>query len=661
MGVKTFPAKQKPDISTINTLDSAQRNQKEPTGRFKQWKAKSINFCRKILLKIGNTFSSRPVRNESFHAKKIMPSNNEVVSDTLDTHKKNPQENKVQRHAIRKALEKRPTTIEESRNTLRTLESMQEVLKESPSSKPVLLEQVNDRIKVLTKSLITSNSSYNACQLKLLYTRSALDLILKKTGSHTIKLEAELESRIQELENNAEQASKIDQITNNEMAAVAKEKETLVKTLNKTGLKVTAKNLKNSIVEHLNAKQWHQINNTGSVIGNGNIYHFQEQCTPACEITQQPNLIEKGDSDPKKNIPNIFPEDYQGKGVTSHATKNTIHATNLFTSKIINNESNKEDFAAVRHGTLSPYGLKQSKERKDGAINRAKEVVLSALSLKPELLERACQGEAVNLMMTSCSLLTPDPFRGVVRPESDEKPMVKDQIDAFKALSYEKPLTLMMKTADGNPREIRINIDIIPFNFGVNSFAVNSKFDKIGGWEYSDSINNKGIQTLMGSTTPDVRIGGIAGKWLNANESHPNAPLVRVLVKQIQEIYSSQAHRTLKGGAYKLVSRLNYLTWLMGGIPCTNCKSGKDRTSESILETHALVAHHKLYKKVPKWKETSKDQSYLVKEFSLKGPHHEIQKLNVGAPGFKVQTHILKEQGMNKEEMAQIIGFSSIT
>lgn len=553
-------------------------------------------------------------------------------------------------------MEKRPDSIESCRHLIRTLESKRgSLLKDVPSASQILLQQIDRRIDVLKKHLVSSYSSYHQCQLKRLEIEAGLELIQERDEPDIARLKFELESRLQKLDKTVSRASKMDHLTKDAVRGLANYPKYLVKLMVGKGFKITVKDIRKSVVVRLNREEWHDVNKVGSVMANGKEYRFEQQCTPGCRITGRAKATGAG---LKHCVSGIFPEDYKGLGVTSHATQNTVHATNLFTSRLVNQATGQEDLAIVRHGVNSPYGVKQGKARADGAFNRAKEVIVAAITLKPELLEKALQGEVVSLMVTSNSLLTPDAFRQLINPSGDEKPMLEDQLAAYDRLCSNQPVTLEIKTPEGQLRVIRIKLDLIPFNFGVNKFAVNAPLDAFGGWERSDSINSKGLGRLIGSTTSGSEDDGLVGQWLRENEKHHDAEVVRTLMNQIREIYSSQSHRALKGGAYKLTSRLIVLTWLIGGVPCTNCKSGKDRTSMSVATAEALVAHIHLYGKVPEWKKVCENQSHLVKEFCLQGGHHEIQRMNTGVPGFKIQKEVLREYGMNESEIAQVRGLS---
>lgn len=629
-------------------------------GKFKRWRTKGVELIKSVWSKTKKKpYSDLPRAPKGIELQRISSVEGRVISQLSDKRPGVQRQVSVEYPEIRTLLEKRPDSIEDCKVLIRTLEVKWDgLLKEETGISKDVLQQINNRIGVLRGCLISSTSSYHECQLKKLETEAALDLVPESGGRGMMELRAELTSRIQRLHDVSRRVSQTDRLTKGGVSSLAQYPEKLVKTMDEAGLKVTAKDIKKSVVARLNREQWHEVSKPGCVMANGREYRFQQQCTPGCRITGSKRAAGESGPGQKEEASGIFPEDYRGLGVTSHATQNTVHATNLFTSRLVDQATGQEDLAIVRHGVNSPYGVKPGNARSEGALNRAKEVVVSALTLKPELLEKAVRGEAVTLVMTSNSLLTPDPFRQLIEPSGDERPMLEDQLNAYKALCREQPVTLKIRTPGGRLRDIRVNLELIPFNFGVNKFAVDAPLDIFGGWDYSDSVNSEGLQRLIGSTIPGSGDGGLVGRWLQRHEGHPDAGVVRTLMKQVREIYSSQAHRSLEGGAYKLTSRLVVLTWLMGGVPCTNCKSGKDRTSMSVATAEALIAHIRLYGKVPAWREVSDDQSHLVKEFCLQGGHHEIQRMNTGVPGFKIQKEVLRGYGMNESEIAQVRGLS---
>ena len=400
-------------------------------------------------------------------------------------------------------------------------------------------------------------------------------------------------------------------------------------------LRVTAKDLIGKEVSLLEKGKVSIIQKEIKLYKDGGFHVFVQHSIPASSIQSDPKI--KGEYD-------MFPVDYDGGFISSYSKTNIDHATNLFVSKLsVKREGNQPVSQIVRHGILSPYGLpKDCIERKKGARARVEEVIIASLSTKPELLKVAMQGKVPSLTLVSTSLVTPDSLRKYLGQQA-EKEMLQDQIDAYKQVQNQKPLKLQIKLPNGNFKTIKLDVNIIPFNLGVNSYAVNSHLNSIaGGWSVSDRINSSSLNLLLGSLGHN-KIGGLAGEFLRQYPNHPNKITIIELIMQIKDIYINKAHHRNEGGAHKLNSRISVLAECLGFVPTINCKSGKDRTGLAVAVTEALVADILLNKRVPDWKTVDQTSQYLVQEFATQGGHHDIQTLNTGVPGFKCQKYILEK------------------
>ena len=400
-------------------------------------------------------------------------------------------------------------------------------------------------------------------------------------------------------------------------------------------LNVTAKDLIGKEVSLLEKGKLSIIKKEINLYKASGFHVFEQFSIPACSIQSDPK--NHGDYD-------MFPTDYEGGFISSYSKSNIHHATNLFISKLsVKGEGNQPVSQIVRHGILSPYGLpKDCIQRKQGARTRVEEVIVASLSTKPELLQIAMQGGVPSLTIVSTSLVTPDSLRKYLGKQ-EEKEMLKDQIDAYKQVQNEKPLKLKIKLPNGKIKTIKLDVNIIPFNLGVNSYAVKSQLNSIaGGWSVSDKINSSSLKLLLGSLVHN-EAGGLAGEFLRQYPKHPNKIFVIELIKQIKEIYINKAHHRNEGGAHKLNSRISVLAEFLGFVPMINCKSGKDRTGLAVAVTEALVADILLNKRVPDWKTVDQMSQYLVQEFAIQGGHHDIQALNTGVPGFNCQKYVLQK------------------
>ncbi|MFK0569551.1 inositol phosphate phosphatase SopB [Endozoicomonas sp.] len=429
--------------------------------------------------------------------------------------------------------------------------------------------------------------------------------------------------------------------------------KTILRTFQKEGVSVSVIGFKRAMVKKFGGESWDTITNRFLLGTDEKKRKITQKCIPACKIGR--DLLSQFNSGL-----DVFPSAYHDKGVIAHAIKDKNHATNMFISQL--NIDGDKELTIVRHGINSAYGLRDATARNIAAMNRAKEVITAALASKQELFGKALRGEVVQLSVTSSSLVTPDHFRRVLKPKGDEKRMLRDQYNAFEELRKQSPVTLVVKDSNNQDKEIKIDLKLVSFNFGVNTFAVGENLNKLGGWSGSDRINRRGIKELIGypastSSTP----GGMVGEWLEQNNDDKNAPVVKELAWQIKEIFNSNAHHTLQGGAYKLPARIIVLTSLIGGVPCTNCKSGKDRTGMSVAAAEALFTYIQLNHSVPDWKSVDLKEAGFLKELCLRGGHHEIQRRNVGVGGFKIQPEILTNYGMNDTDIALVRGLSDIS
>ncbi|POB00635.1 type III secretion system effector inositol phosphate phosphatase [Chromobacterium sinusclupearum] len=326
----------------------------------------------------------------------------------------------------------------------------------------------------------------------------------------------------------------------------------------------------------------------------------------------------------------IFPIPYRGQGVCCESTRETAHAANLWTSEI-KAQSGETLFKGVRHAILSPYALeKGSIARREGAQNRACEVVAAALFARPELLDNALTGEVVPLQLVSTSLVTGGFW--------NEKDMLDDQVAAWNALSSERPLELTLMDATGQPRTVRILLEVAAFNFGVNELAL--KFQL--GHAQADAYNAAALQQLLGT---DLRVEAEPQGWVGAylaREPKPdNANRVWWLSRQLKAIWAAKAHRHDGGEPYKAAQRAALLAYEIGAVPCWNCKSGKDRTGmlDAELKREAVALHQGGGLAAPGARLES-DEQQLLQQILLYGGNGEVQAYNTGASGNKVMKEL---------------------
>ncbi|MET4695268.1 inositol phosphate phosphatase SopB [Endozoicomonas lisbonensis] len=430
--------------------------------------------------------------------------------------------------------------------------------------------------------------------------------------------------------------------------------------------------------EQLNNREWKVIHNSFEYGGRA----FSSKQTPASQIEvngEQQKLL-----------------DYQGsKGVSCADTKNLKHATNLLRTDF--QVGGHNEFTGIRHGVVDPYGVKGSDEAKalkaQGARKKAEEILIAALSTKPELFQQALKAaetgkEIPTLFTTSTSLLTTGVGSG------KEAKMQKTQNEAFKHFTApgNQPVEIELAGPDGTPRKIRMNIRQSRFNIPVNWGGVGPLSSIFGGRRNQARMNREAITDLVGNPKRGGEVGGMAAHWLGQyeekqrllaykltaeeNRANPDAALIKAikqessqlakdkktiqdLSRQIKDIYRKGRHHHEHKDAYKLAARVALLTHKLGGVPLINCKSGKDRTGMLDAEIKFLTARIAENGAVPEPGPLNEDEKALFREILLKSGNHEVQEMNVGVRGYKTEliTSIDERVG-NKDIREEVRGLS---
>ncbi|WP_455871804.1 inositol phosphate phosphatase SopB [Serratia proteamaculans] len=375
--------------------------------------------------------------------------------------------------------------------------------------------------------------------------------------------------------------------------------------------KIIRQEFKEAATKLRNNKQWEQVQT--SFKHNNNEYI----CT----------LIPAGKM--KIGSSDIFQHSYLDKGVCSSSTEESIHATNLWTSEIaVPSEEGKTNtlFKGVRHGILSPYGLKKDDpSRQTGALSRAKEVVTAALYAKPDLLKKALAGQEVPLQIVSTSLVTASQI-------GKEDEMLKDQMSAWQLLGKQTPVSLFVRDENGKLQQVKVKLGVVAFNFGVNEMAL-----KFGlGRSTSDKYNAQALNQLLGSDLkPSSLPGGMVGEYLKSRPK--NHPKVMALSQQLKQILINKSHHHDGGEPYKAAQRVAMLAYEIGAVPCWNCKSGKDRTGmlDAEIKREAVSQHQGSPLNKPGIPLSNNDKK-LFQQVLLNGGNSEVQAYNTGVAGNKV-------------------------
>ncbi len=365
-----------------------------------------------------------------------------------------------------------------------------------------------------------------------------------------------------------------------------------------------------SVKELLNDVTWNTVNNQ---------FSFKDK-------TFFSTLIPAGQM--KLGADDIHAAGYNDKGVCSKSNDETVHAVNLWSStfSVAQGDSRRTLFKGIRHGVLSPYGLKaDSEERCQGALARAREVVAAALYLQPDKMAQALAGNPIELALTSTSLLT-----AVDMGPLTEKSQLDDQLAAWASLSA-TPLVLNLRNARGEMVPVTIKVDVAAFNFGVNELALGLL--KLGQGS-SDDINQGALHKLLGNNlSPDAAPGGWVGQYLATQPK--NADRVRMLAQQLKTLLAQKAHHSDGGEPYKAAMRIALLSYEIGITPCWNCKSGKDRTGMLDVEIKREAAAVHIGEAGDAIGHLNATGQRLMQAVLLNSGNHEIQKYNTGAAGNK--------------------------
>ena len=336
---------------------------------------------------------------------------------------------------------------------------------------------------------------------------------------------------------------------------------------------------------------------------------------------------------PRGPIAERYPQGVNG--YMCHSADAT-HAVNLAVSKLTVADTGgapKLAFCGVRHSVHNAWEIRNADERAAANARRTEEAVIAAFMAKysvqdnpPALPPPGQDGVVtVDLNMTSVALLTPDKTRHFISKDSskDERSMLAGQTAAWGAVE-ETGVSFRF-----NGREIRIKPHIVTFNVGVNEGAVNmSGFapNRAGGWDVSDRMNARAFETLTGEVMA----------FLNSKSGDEKIKAaVFKLFNQCRDVLVLKGERKDSHDAYKIAARLAVLSYLIGKVPCFNCKSGKDRTGEMDVECKFLSALIARGEPIPEpGAKLTEEQKGLFRAIALQGGNFELQKYNVGVAGF---------------------------
>jgi hypothetical protein len=389
------------------------------------------------------------------------------------------------------------------------------------------------------------------------------------------------------------------------------------------------------------AQGWQAIHNTISLTNKmGQQERFDNRITPAREFSAQ--------------VAATYTDGQ--KGVSCMSNTNATQTVNLWKTEF-QAEGGGVKFSALRHGIHDAYKIKDAQQREQAASRKVDQFLRAAVDAYPDKLKLNEKDGSYALDLVSVSLVSPGKFGG-------EGDMWAQQRGAYDQANGQS-LKMTADLGDGQgAREITVKPRILAFSTPVNSSALESAVLRpfIGGLDVSQQANADSITGLLGSTTPDTPIKGLAGDRLatldrqiadlkregnHATELDAHRKRIQGLVAQVRDIMNAPAGSELswqRAGSepYKLASRLTALANEVGAVPAFNCKSGKDRTGELDVQVKQLYARQRQDGVWPQPNDTANlvDQQNhvtLVRE----GGSFQLQKDNTSLPGSKVEVKAL--------------------
>ena len=389
-----------------------------------------------------------------------------------------------------------------------------------------------------------------------------------------------------------------------------------------------AKQIAASYRQVLNERPWPVIDKTFTAVVGGKAAELQSVIVPGQHIGAPGNATGPigANYDPGVN------------GYMCHSAQ-TDHCVNLAVSSLtVKDQAGAPQlaFRGVRHGVHCAWDISDPATRAAANVQRAQEAVIAAFLADPANDQRVqtttVNGQTVhtiNLTMTSVSLLTPDLGRPLKfwSKDSNERLMLGEQKAAWDAVAQTGV------TFQHNGRTIHISPRVFTFNFGVNAGAV--KYGSVlphtfGGWGMSDDMNKQAFQNLHDAATAFV---------MRLPVGDPRRETILDLLDQCEDVMRGHGERSDNHDAYKVAARVAVITHMIGGTPCWNCKSGKDRTGQMDVECKFLAALIARGEKIPApGAPLTKEQQGLLRAIALEGGNFEMQKLNTGFAGYKTES-----------------------
>lgn len=406
--------------------------------------------------------------------------------------------------------------------------------------------------------------------------------------------------------------------------------------LESIGVRGVDKKMTQARTRRMSNVPWQTVETTLEPRINNRTLKLHSRITPAAEFRIHAGT--PGNAD-------IFPAHLYGKGTPSSKTDEARHAVNLGESElmVVQDGKQKRLFRGLRSATLSAFGIKSKTRREAATESRCRDLLVSGLKQlwegQPELFQKVGK---IPLRMSTLSLLTADNLRARTGIHDNERRMQREQVAALNLLKEKLAAgeKLSFTDSSGQMHEVEVDFDFAATNFGVNSLALGSMQRRLAGsWEEAETINQQGLTQLMGSLAPGGPIGGWAGDFLQGPAADHDKMIVRQLIEQIRDLLETEDYKQEGEDAYKMAARVMLLSFRLGVVTHSNCKSGKDRTGEADASVKRLAAETEALGYVPDPRQpVSQEERTLSQMFTLETGNVRWQQMNINRPGYKTST-----------------------
>jgi len=347
------------------------------------------------------------------------------------------------------------------------------------------------------------------------------------------------------------------------------------------------------------------------------------------------------------------------KGGVSSGDVDVPHLKNAFYSTLKDRAGNTL-LGLFRHGILGRGGADRQAQE---LLQLAVAAELHARDLTPE--GAAALDGGLKLTLTSVSLVSPDwleKIRHKGKTSKNESTLWAQQLQALKNLQGAKEVTIGGKT-------IKVDLTVLPFNFGVNEGAVHPLLQYGRGTQWKTNRETlKTLETQVNAFKEKLEAGALLGDpdrkavlddldtlltdikdlckdrsaYIKGDNQYEVGAKI-LLVTSIMEQTVAKARQTAKKQRVSLDE-----SQIPGGIKgAFNCMSGKDRTGvmDGMVKTYAIMRQSRLsYQAVNELLATEAGRVAFAKTFikvMAFGGGLEITEWNTGVKGYKVNKEFL--------------------